>query len=137
LRMLREEGVTPAQAAKSGKKKWMRVKLTTKNFQKISKTSLEFEQYISSLRGRDSDNVRDAEVRDDFFSELGAAMQLARKEYGSAGGRRKGASRVLVSASGKTKKSKTVVKEPVEEDEDEEDEEEEEDEDEDEDEDDD
>ena len=83
LRMLRDEGVTPEEAARSGKKKWMRVRLTKGNFKKIAKTSYEFEEYISTLRGKDTVNVRNAEVRDDFSRALGEVMQQARKDYGS------------------------------------------------------
>ena len=130
MRMLRDEGLTPVQAAKSGKKKWMRVRLTKSNFQKVAKTSHDFEQYISSLRGRDVDNVRDAEVRDDLFSALGEAMHLARKDYGAVGKGMKGeskggSSKAGTGTSGRAKKEKAVAVEWVEDDEEEEEEEEE------------
>ncbi|KAK3315820.1 hypothetical protein B0H66DRAFT_271826 [Apodospora peruviana] len=89
VRMLRDEGVTPAQAARSGKKKWMRVRLTKTNFKKIAKTAYEFEEYIVNLRGRDSDKARDGEVRDDLFDMIGEAVHQARKDY-SAGTKGKG-----------------------------------------------
>jgi SpoVK/Ycf46/Vps4 family AAA+-type ATPase len=84
---LREAGKTPEWAAKSGKKKWMTVKLTTKNFRSIARTTKEFEDYIVSLRGRDSDAAREAEVRDDDYDP---DMGPARKNYGSAAMRAQG-----------------------------------------------
>lgn len=92
--MLRSEGVTPAEAAQSGKKRWMRVRLTRANFKKIAKTSYEFEEYIVGLRGKDSDKARESEVRNDLFEFIGEAMQIkqqqqqiqmAHKNYGSGG----------------------------------------------------
>ncbi|KAK0648086.1 hypothetical protein B0T16DRAFT_388395 [Cercophora newfieldiana] len=138
LSALRDEGMTPAQAAKSGKKKWMRVRLTKRNFQKVAKTSYEFEEYLSGLRGKDSDNVRDAEVRDDLFTALGEAVQMARKDYGAAGKGKKGIEGALSAGgrggaskgvSGKGKGKAVVVERDEDEDEDEEDDEEDEDED--------
>jgi len=45
----------------------MRVKLTVNNFRSIAKTTNEFEDYIVSLRGKDSDLARESEVRDDNY----------------------------------------------------------------------
>jgi hypothetical protein len=133
LSALRDAGMTPAQAASSGKKKWMRVWLRERNFQKVAKTSYEFEEYLSALRGKDSDNVRDAEVRDDLYAAFGEVVQQARKDYGAAGkGGKKGEGVVLGGGSrggglkgGGAKgkgKGKAVVEREEEEDEDEEEE---------------
>lgn len=67
MEKLRSAGMSPEQAEQSGKKKWMTVRLTKRNFANIAKTSHDFEEYIVHLRGRDSDNVKEAEVRDDHF----------------------------------------------------------------------
>lgn len=66
--VLREAGKTPEEAASSGKKKWMTVKLVTKNFGSIARTTRGFEDYIVALRGKDSDAAREAEVRDDDYN---------------------------------------------------------------------
>jgi len=42
----------------------MTVKLTTKNFGSIARTTREFEDYIVALLGKDSDAAREADVRD-------------------------------------------------------------------------
>src|SRR3569833_168507 len=77
--------------------------LTKTYFQNIAKTALEFEEYLVALRGRDTDNVRDAEVRDDVFDNmaLGEAVQRARKDYGSAAKGKKTASAGASGAQGK------------------------------------
>ncbi|RYP71845.1 hypothetical protein DL771_004557 [Monosporascus sp. 5C6A] len=77
---LGEAGKTPEWAAASGKKRWMTVKLTAKNFRRIARATTEFEDYIVALRGRDSDAAREAEVRDDDYDP---DMVPARKNYGA------------------------------------------------------
>ncbi|KAL9088212.1 MAG: hypothetical protein Q9165_006339 [Trypethelium subeluteriae] len=75
---LRENHITEEQAAASGKRKWMTVKITKANFRNIAKTARDFEDYIDLLRGKDSDLARQAELRDDDY-DPGAPR--ARKEY--------------------------------------------------------
>jgi len=80
---LREAGKTAEWAASGGpirRKKWMTVKLTTKNFRSIARTTREFEDYIVHLRGKDSEAARDAEVRDDDY-DPDLPMKPARKNY--------------------------------------------------------
>lgn len=77
---IKASGQTLDEAAKTGKKKWMTVKLTKANFQNIAKTMHEFEDYIVKLRGKDSDTAREGEVRDDYYDPDPNA-QPARKNY--------------------------------------------------------
>lgn len=85
LAKMREADMTPEEALASGKKKWTSVKLTKANFQKIAKTATEFEQYIESLRGNDSVNARESELRyDDYDSQ----RLRARKQYPASSGSR-------------------------------------------------
>jgi hypothetical protein len=79
VEFLKENGETAESAAAAGKKKFMKVKLTTKNFRKISKTTQEFEDYLVSLRGKDSEAAKESEVRDDDYDP---DLPPARKTYG-------------------------------------------------------
>jgi hypothetical protein len=67
LAKIREAGMTPGEAMATGKKKWKTVKLTKANFQNIAKTAKEFEQYIATVRGSDSANAQDWELRHDNY----------------------------------------------------------------------
>lgn len=78
-RELRKAGLTEEEAAASGERKWMRVKLTVKNFQSIAKTAREFEDYLVSVRGQDSDLARESQLRDDSHDIDSPWLQ---KEYG-------------------------------------------------------
>ena len=75
---IRAENMTPEEALATGKKKWNTVKLTKANFQKIARTASDFEEYIGNLRGNDSRNARQMELRDD---EYDPSMPRARKQY--------------------------------------------------------
>jgi len=68
--------------AHRNQKKWMTVKLTVKNFRRISETTNEFEDYMVSLRGRDADNARETEVRDDNYDPHPDMSTPGRKNYG-------------------------------------------------------
>ena len=78
LAKLRKNGMTPEEAAASSKKKWMTVKLTKSIFQNIAKTARDFELYIEMIRGKDSDKLREEELRDDY-NDPGA--RPVRKRY--------------------------------------------------------
>lgn len=69
-------------AAHRNQKKWMTVKLTVRNFRRIAETTNEFEDYMVSLRGRDADNARETEVRDDSYDAHPAMSAPGRKNYG-------------------------------------------------------
>lgn len=80
---IRAEKMTLEEALATGKKKWKSVKLTKANFQKIARTSSEFEEYIENLRGNDSMKAREMELRDDDYDPQASR---ARKHYlGSTG----------------------------------------------------
>jgi hypothetical protein len=78
LAKLRENDITVEEAATSGKKKWMTVRLTKKIFGDIARTAREFELYLGMLRGKDSDKAREEELRDDYNDPTGPP---ARKQY--------------------------------------------------------
>lgn len=78
LRMLSEKGISPEEAAASGNKQLMEIKLTKTNFQDISTTAWSFEDYIQDLRGVDSDIARLTRVRDDHWGSEGP---VAVKDY--------------------------------------------------------
>ncbi|KAF2688057.1 hypothetical protein K458DRAFT_440781 [Lentithecium fluviatile CBS 122367] len=82
LAKIREAGMTPEEAMATGKKKWRTVKLTKANFANIAKTAREFEQYIETLRGSDSVNARESELR---YDEWDPDQPRARKQYPVAG----------------------------------------------------
>jgi hypothetical protein len=69
----------------SKKKKWRTVRLSKANFANIAKTAREFEQYIETLRGSDSVNARESELR---YDEFDPERPRARKQYPPAGGMR-------------------------------------------------
>ena len=102
--------MTAEEAASSGKRKWMSVKLTKAIFQNIAKTAREFELYIGMLRGRDSERVRDEELRDDYNDPT---AQPASKQYLSIRGGGHGRS-VSSSSTAKAPKSKTPKRNVVE-----------------------
>ncbi|KAF1963596.1 P-loop containing nucleoside triphosphate hydrolase protein [Byssothecium circinans] len=78
---IREAGMTPEEALATGKKKWRTVKLTKANFQNIAKTAKEFEQYIATVRGSDSMNAQELELRRDNYDP---ERPQARKQYPSS-----------------------------------------------------
>lgn len=138
---IREAGMTLEQAMKTGKKKWRTIKLTKANFANIAKTAKEFEQYIEMLRGNDSQNARESELR---YDEYDPERPRARKQYPAAGSAKFGSKESRPdtwaaksnAGKGKAKKPAKVEEPDMEEDEDEEEEDEENEEDDDEDEDD-
>ncbi|KAI1340921.1 hypothetical protein F5Y15DRAFT_378331 [Xylariaceae sp. FL0016] len=75
---LRENNMTPEDAEKSGRKKFMTVKLTVKNFKSIAKIANEFEDYLNHVRGFDADSAYLDQWRDDRYDPR--ATQ-ARKTY--------------------------------------------------------
>jgi hypothetical protein len=74
--------MTPDEALATGKKKWRTVRLTKANFSNIAKTAKEFEQYIETLRGSDSQNARESELR---YDEWDPERPMARKQYPASG----------------------------------------------------
>jgi hypothetical protein len=89
IKKLSKEGITPDQAAESGKKKWMKVKLTKKHFSDIARTANDFENYLAGLRGLDAANAVDEGLRDDFNDPIAG---YARKQYDYISSTKKGAS---------------------------------------------
>ncbi|KAK8106843.1 uncharacterized protein PG998_008856 [Apiospora kogelbergensis] len=83
LKMLERKGITPDQAAASGKRRLMEVKLTKANLQNIAQTTRAFDDYIQHLRGNDSVLARQSEVRDDYYDPT---APLATKDYGPMAG---------------------------------------------------
>ncbi|CAI6335269.1 unnamed protein product [Periconia digitata] len=81
LSKIKEAGLTVEEAMASGKKKWRSVKLTKANFQKVARTSKEFEEYIAAVRGQDDKNAIDDELRRDDYD---AERPKARKSYSKA-----------------------------------------------------
>ncbi|KAH7153528.1 hypothetical protein EDB81DRAFT_882464 [Dactylonectria macrodidyma] len=79
---IKASGQTIEEVVKTGKKKWMTVKLTKTNFQSIARTMHEFEDYIVKLRGKDSETAREGEVRDDYY-DPDPVVEPARKNYGA------------------------------------------------------
>ncbi|RYP41370.1 hypothetical protein DL768_010503 [Monosporascus sp. mg162] len=77
---LRAAGMTEEDAARSGQKTWMTVKLTRANFRKIAKTASEFEDYLASVRGPDSSLAKENHLRDDAHDP---GTPVVRKDYGS------------------------------------------------------
>ncbi|KAK7748295.1 hypothetical protein SLS62_008756 [Diatrype stigma] len=67
-RRLRAAGMTAEDAARSGQRKWMVVKLTKANFRSIVRTASEFEDYLASVRGPDSSLAKENQLRDDTLS---------------------------------------------------------------------
>lgn len=78
LQLLSENGMTPEEAAVSGNKKLMEIKLTKTNFQDIATAARSFEDYIQDLRGGDSEIARLTKVRDDHWGSEGP---VAVKDY--------------------------------------------------------
>ncbi|KAH6658383.1 hypothetical protein BKA67DRAFT_213078 [Truncatella angustata] len=110
---IRKEGLSPDQAAASGTKSLMTIRLTKRNFAKIAETATDFERYINAVRGPDADNALASQQRDDYF-----ARQLApprrKNRRGSAdfgqGPRRRG---YLTPQSSKPVKGKKVAERSV------------------------
>lgn len=78
LQMLSDKGVSPEEAAASGDKQLMEIKLTKTNFQDIAAAARSFEDYIQDLRGVDSEIARLTRVRDDHWPSEGP---VAVKDY--------------------------------------------------------
>lgn len=78
LRMLSDKGMSPEDAAASGDKELMEIKLTKTNFQDIAAAARSFEDYIQDLRGVDSEIARLTRVRDDHWGSEGP---VAVKDY--------------------------------------------------------
>jgi len=127
LAKIREAGLTPDEAMATGKKKWRTARLTKANFANIAKTAREFEQYIETLRGSDSVNARESELR---YDEFDPERPRARKQYPAAGSVRESVHQLNASVgparTGKGKGKKVVrVEQPPEDDDDEDENEEE------------
>lgn len=67
LRKLRRKEWSEEDAEKSGKKKYMEVRLCKENFAKIAGTAADFENYLTSVRGSDGTAARNESVRDDEY----------------------------------------------------------------------
>lgn len=78
LQMLSEKGISPEEAAASGNKQLMEIKLTKANFKDIAAAARSFEDYIHDLRGVDSEIARLTRVRDD---DWGSEGPVAVKDY--------------------------------------------------------
>lgn len=89
IKKLSKDGITPDQAAESGKKKWMKVKLTKKHFSDIARTANDFENYLAGLRGQDATNAVDEGLRDDYNDP---SAGYARKQYDYMSSSKKGSS---------------------------------------------
>ena len=98
----KDEGLTPAEAERSGDKKLRTARLTRRNFEKIAKTARDFEDYITSTRGVDSQVAQASQLRDDDF---GRKMARAKKSYPSRG-HAKGSNLFTTSPAGKGGKGK-------------------------------
>ncbi|KAK8112661.1 hypothetical protein PG984_013187 [Apiospora sp. TS-2023a] len=110
LKMLERKGITPEQAAASGKRRLMEVKLTKANLQNIAQTTRAFDDYIQHLRGNDSVLARQTEVRDDNYDPM---APLATKDYGPIAGvgtRRVDSFGAVTTAAPKAGKSQKVPK---------------------------
>ncbi|KAF7537883.1 hypothetical protein G7Z17_g12767 [Cylindrodendrum hubeiense] len=81
---LEAAGLTSEEAAKSGDKKWMTVRLTKDNFRSIARTARDFDDYLHATRGDDSELAKHMAIRDDGHSEehLETSSPRARKDYG-------------------------------------------------------
>lgn len=75
---LSEKVISPEEAAASGNKQRMEIKLTKTNFQDIATAARSFEDYIHDLRGVDSEIARLTRVRDDHWGSEGP---VAVKDY--------------------------------------------------------
>lgn len=78
LQMLSDKAISPEEAAASGNKQLMEIKLTKKNFKDIADAARSFEDYIQDLRGVDSEIARLTRVRDDHWGSEGP---VAVKDY--------------------------------------------------------
>lgn len=81
---IRKEGSSPAEAASSGKKSLMTIRLTKRNFAKIAETATDFERYLNAVRGPDADNALASQQRDDYFARQMALPRRQRNRGGSA-----------------------------------------------------
>jgi hypothetical protein len=80
LRKLRRKGWSEEEAERSGKEKYMQVRLCKENFAKIAGTAADFENYLTSVRGSDGTAARNESVRDDEYGAQGGAKPV--KKYG-------------------------------------------------------
>ncbi|KAK0730880.1 hypothetical protein B0H67DRAFT_563173 [Lasiosphaeris hirsuta] len=90
LMRIKDEGLTLDQALKSSDKSLKTVRLTKRNFVKISRTARDFEDYITAIRGSDRKVAQKSQFRDDDF---GKPILMPQKSYptpaaggGSGGG---------------------------------------------------
>ena len=75
---LKAAGMSVDDAARSGQKTWMTVKLTRANFRHIAKTASEFDDYLASVRGPDSSLAKESQLRDDTHDQ---DVSVAKKDY--------------------------------------------------------
>jgi hypothetical protein len=113
LERVRETGLKPDEAATSGKKGLMTIKLTNRNFSKIAKTATEFEEYINTVRGPDADNALASQQRNDYFESH--AAQLRRSNWEGIGDQKQGPRRqgYMTPQSPKSAKEKKATKKPI------------------------
>lgn len=77
---LRAAGMTADEAAGSGQKTWMTVKLMKANFRNVAKTASEFEDYLASVRGLDSNLAKENQLRDDMHGAYVADAPVLGKD---------------------------------------------------------
>ncbi|KAI1080425.1 P-loop containing nucleoside triphosphate hydrolase protein [Whalleya microplaca] len=76
MRLL-EKGLTSEEAISTGKKRWKRLKLTTKSFDIIAETAQEFEDYLYAVHGdRDLNLALEDQLRDDRYDTRISAAPL-------------------------------------------------------------
>ncbi|KAI9150607.1 ATPase family AAA domain-containing protein [Paramyrothecium foliicola] len=80
---LEAAGLTTEEAAKSGDKKWMMVKLTTANFRSIAETARKFEDFLVVVRGHDSERAKHMSLRYDgpIDEAITGQAPRTRKDY--------------------------------------------------------
>ncbi|KAK0740067.1 hypothetical protein B0T18DRAFT_431450 [Schizothecium vesticola] len=89
LMRIKDEGLTLDQALKSSDNSLKTVRLTKRNFVKISRTARDFEDYITAIRGPDRKVAQKSQFRDDDFGNGGSAprresLRGAGRSYGES-----------------------------------------------------
>ncbi|KAK8058168.1 hypothetical protein PG994_008616 [Apiospora phragmitis] len=69
LERIRQEEASPEEVLASGNKSLTTIKLTRRNFLRIATIADDFEHYIHSVRGDDTETARQNQQRDDSFSQ--------------------------------------------------------------------
>ena len=98
LERIRQEEVSPEEAMASGDKSLTTIKLTRRNFIRIARIADDFEYYMHSVRGDDTETAHTNQQRDDFFlqqrtppwKDYRRTAAYDDDDYGSSSGRRRG-----------------------------------------------